>query len=263
METTSVPDKVLRPGVELIDCPIGRFQHKIALPLSNRSCVLDLASPLYGHSSKSKVYDRSPYANHGAITGAIWERLPSGLWVLSFDGGDDVVTMPDIATYNLTTALTAEVWVRTGTINQDQQYIFAKYAAAGNNREWAILTDTSAQLGYIRLILGDPADGTSEVTLISAEKVFADTATWYHLAITFAPNTLLFYVNGALTETVVSSGAAPALLFNGSPDVELGRRTGGDYFHGYITRARLHNRVLSVAELWEHFDQEKHLFGGL
>ena len=32
--------------------------------------------------------DISRYKNHGTITGATWVRLPSGLWVLSFDGND-------------------------------------------------------------------------------------------------------------------------------------------------------------------------------
>ena len=39
----------------------------------------------------SKIYDRSPYGNHGTITGATWKRLPSGLWYLDLDALDDYV----------------------------------------------------------------------------------------------------------------------------------------------------------------------------
>jgi len=46
-------------------------------------CVLYLSGL---PNSGSKIHDRSPYGNHGAITGATWQRLPSGLWCLSFDG---------------------------------------------------------------------------------------------------------------------------------------------------------------------------------
>ena len=34
------------------------------------------------------LFDRSRYANHGTISGATWKRLPSGLWTLSYSGGD-------------------------------------------------------------------------------------------------------------------------------------------------------------------------------
>ncbi len=55
-------------------------------------CVLDLPG-LPG--AGNKIYDRSPYGNHGTITGAVWKRLPSGLWVLNFDGSDDRVDCGD------------------------------------------------------------------------------------------------------------------------------------------------------------------------
>jgi len=37
----------------------------------------------------SSVHDLSKYHNNGTITGATWTQLPSGIWVLSFDGVDD------------------------------------------------------------------------------------------------------------------------------------------------------------------------------
>jgi len=37
----------------------------------------------------TKVFDRSPFGNHGTIYGAVWQTLPSGKSALSFDGVDD------------------------------------------------------------------------------------------------------------------------------------------------------------------------------
>jgi len=51
-------------------------------------CGLDLPGLPGGGN---KIYDRSPYGNISAITGATWKRLPSGLWYLDFDGTDDYV----------------------------------------------------------------------------------------------------------------------------------------------------------------------------
>ena len=36
------------------------------------------------------IFDDSPYGNHGTIVGATPVRLPSGLWVLNYDGDDYV-----------------------------------------------------------------------------------------------------------------------------------------------------------------------------
>ncbi|MFA6315737.1 MAG: LamG-like jellyroll fold domain-containing protein [Candidatus Paceibacterota bacterium] len=57
--------------------------------VGQKSIVLDLASPLTNPNVKTKIFDKSPYGNHAAITGATWVRLPSGLYVLSYDGIDD------------------------------------------------------------------------------------------------------------------------------------------------------------------------------
>lgn len=114
----SVLDKVKKPGIVAIDCPEGRFQHELdyqecSSPRSDKSLVLDLAPPLYCPSSKSKVYDRSPYRNIGTITGAIYERLWTGLWVLRLDGSDDYIDCGNKSVYNLSSSgATFEWWFK-------------------------------------------------------------------------------------------------------------------------------------------------------
>ena len=61
--------------------------------------------------SSSKIHDRSPYGNHGTITGATWKRLPSGLWYLSFDGIDDYVSLGTSASLNLVDDFTMMAWL--------------------------------------------------------------------------------------------------------------------------------------------------------
>ena len=71
-------------------------------------CVLDLPG-LPGNGSYS--YDRSPYGNHGTIIGAVWKRLPSGLWCLDFDGLDDNVNCGNASAFDITGSFSAWIWL--------------------------------------------------------------------------------------------------------------------------------------------------------
>ncbi len=75
-------------------------------------CVLHL-SGLPGGGNK--IYDRSPYGNIGTITGAVWKRLPSGLWYLDYDGSDDKVVIANESNFDFTDTITIIMWVKPGT----------------------------------------------------------------------------------------------------------------------------------------------------
>ena len=60
----------------------------------------------------NKIYDRSPYANIGTITGATWGKTPGGVWCLSFDGSDDCVNCGNDASLDIADAITIEVWLK-------------------------------------------------------------------------------------------------------------------------------------------------------
>jgi len=62
----------------------------------------------------SSVHDLSKYHNNGTITGATWTQLPSGIWVLSFDGVDDYVEVPNHNALKLARAFVA--WVNIPTL---------------------------------------------------------------------------------------------------------------------------------------------------
>ena len=71
----------------------------------------------------TKVYDRSGYGNDGEIHGATWEQLPSGLWVLSFNGTDAYVDCGDISTSNWQN-LTVESWLKWDGSTMDSYRVF-------------------------------------------------------------------------------------------------------------------------------------------
>lgn len=112
------------------------------------------------------IRDRSGNNNHGTITGATWSRLPSGLWVLSFDG-DDYIAPPRIT----------GLWANGGTVlffckptdGQPAAYQFLWGGRTDNTRCYAYL-DTDGTVYFA--VHKDAA--TNYVTSRTAAAVFAN-----------------------------------------------------------------------------------------
>jgi len=65
--------------------------------MKTRGVVFESEMPMV-EPGAATLYDMSRYRSHGAITGAVWVRLPSGLWVLDYDSGiPSYVTIPAAA----------------------------------------------------------------------------------------------------------------------------------------------------------------------
>ena len=148
-------------------------------------CVLYIPGLPGGNT---KIYDRSPYGNHGAITGATWVRLPSGLWCLSFDGSDDYVGCGSGSSLDITGALTMEVWIYATAFTAGYPCIMAK--RINDNIQYQLFLGTNDKLR-----LGGTAGDESADTgaALAIEK-------WYRVAVTYsdADNEVCFYKNGLI-----------------------------------------------------------------
>ena len=168
--------------------------HAIGLsapPTPPIGCVLDLAGlPEVGN----KIYDRSPYGNHGAITGATWKRLPSGLWVLDFDGTDDVITGSDAALPSGTTARSVLMWVNLDVL-KDYQAFFS-YGTGANGQALMFTSDHAAGAGTDKLLVGRYGAGqTASTGSISA-------SIWQLIGFTMDANlAIIHYINGVASGT--------------------------------------------------------------
>ena len=65
---------------------------------------LVLEFPIF-EGSGTTLHDTSGNNNNGTIYGAVWKKLPTGKYVLSFDGKDDYVKVPNNFNFDLPTTL--------------------------------------------------------------------------------------------------------------------------------------------------------------
>ena len=209
--------------------------------------VLYLPGPSGGGS---KIYDRSPYGNAGTITGATWTRLPSGLWVLSFDGVDDYVDCGDRASLDTADAITIMAWAKPTDV------VGTKVIAARriqpdveNPFYFALLGD---KLNFAFYVGGVWKGNVAGVDTLSA-------GLFSHLAVTYNRAQYIYYINGiedvARNETAAMPTGTDVKLMLGNYD------GGAQRFSGYIALLYIYNRALSALEIQNHFNQEKRLFG--
>ncbi len=224
----------------------GKMVHGVNIngydyPPAEPGCVLYLPG-LPGQGAT--IWDRSGYGNNGTITGATWERLPSGLWVNSFDGTDDYI---DCGTALPTgyTGLTLVTWIYRSSIDAGEHYIFNKWApeiyfAVSGNVLTAYCTVTGVQKG--------PCTST---TTINDSK--------WHLAVyRWDGANMQIFVDGIADGSPVAAvgtfGVAATLII-GSNNTH-----NGAWLDAKLGLPRMFTCALSANEITSIYNQERSLF---
>ncbi|HET8755556.1 MAG TPA: LamG-like jellyroll fold domain-containing protein [Solirubrobacteraceae bacterium] len=194
-----------------------------------------VASYGFEQTSGTTVTDSSGKGSTGTLSGATW--APDGRFgrALSFDGVNDIVTVPDSNLLDLGPGMTLEAWVKPTTTN-----------------DWrtVLLKERPGQLAYSLYASGDSARPLAEIAA-GSQRDARGTASlpvgvWTHLAATYDRSTLRLYVNG----TQVSSTAVTGTLLNSSGALRIGGNTvWGEYFSGLIDEVRVYERALGAAEI--------------
>jgi subtilisin family serine protease len=191
----------------------------------------------FDEGSGTTIYDASPYANTGTITGAAWGTgyINAGL---SFDGDDDNVTMTSNGSLNITRSITLSAWVKPNTIAKEWQRVLCK-----DNQT----TSSAYNLGistnggvYFALFQGSTQyyiSGTAQL----------QTGVWNHIAGTWDGTTMRIYLNGVLqSQTLTFTGTINVT----SDPVRIGRATTSLYaLNGSVDEARIYSRGLSGDEI--------------
>ena len=215
------------------------------VPKAGDGCVL--FCPGQDDPQSAVLRDISGNRNNGTITGATWVRLPSGLWVLSYDGTDDKVTIADHASLDITTALTLEAWVYHD-ISGDEFPIAKRVGGGDDSYEFRIAAlDNPAFSVFI---------GDVNKTAYHASTV--PVLTWAHLVGTFDGASVRLYVNGTPGDAVEAIGSIDVT----TDALTIGWGYSNDYaWDGKVALPCVRSRALSSSEVLTRFNQTRHLFG--
>jgi beta-lactam-binding protein with PASTA domain len=181
--------------------------------------------------------DSSPSGGNGTITGAV--RVPGRVGTaLSFDGVNDLVTVPNSQALTLTTAMTLEAWVQPNALT-GWHTVLLKEGVGTMAYEMYANNDVSRPAAYFTTPGG-------AIRAITGTAVLPTNA-WTHLATTYDGTTMRLFVNGVQVRSVLRSGAI--LATDGPLHIGGNEVWGGEFFSGLIDEVRVYNRALTGAEI--------------
>ncbi len=207
------------------------------------------------------IWDRSKEGNDGTIDGAVWKRLPSGLWYLDYDGLDDFTTISNDATLNFAGLdFSMLVWAYL-YVTGEYDGIIGKGAphGASTNPGYQIVNDDRGGNNKIVFSIADDTD-RRQSELANAPYVNA-----WHLYIMSHDHdgTSRFYIDEA--EVGSNANAFTGGGVTNASDFEIGRRTApleGSNGKCLVARPRvLRGIAVSAETVTNIYQQERHLVG--
>jgi len=200
------------------------------------------------NDTDTEVYDRSPFGNHGTIHGAVWQTLPSGKSVLSFDGVDDYVEVSNSESLKFTNKdeITIAVWVYLKNLTGDHQFIVSKGVAPGYWLYWkndenlwrSLITDGT---NYLYASYYDPNPLNK----------------WVQLVGVYSNNTMMLYVNSEKKDEDTKTLADFTLTEN----LLIGKNPYDTYYFNGIIEVRIYNIALSPEAIKRLFNLTRVFYG--
>lgn len=228
-----------------------------------RGLVLDVANQLGGAMpSVVTLHDWSRFENDGAMTDVTWEQLPSGLWMMRFNGTSSDVQIADSLSQRIPLNLTVLCWARTD--HADTRYFFCKGDLGLNTVSWCVLNFN--QRFRVFITQGGTYLGGDTKNYYTTADVFTDANIWHHVGFVFeGGTTLTLYVDGEVPATTYSTDNAMTSLYPATDDLLLGcvwinaLKAG----RAVIDKALpcIYNYALTPAQVRARYHSEKWLFG--
>lgn len=230
-----------------------------------RGLALEIANQLGGAMpGVVTTRDWSRFHNDGAITTMTWTQLPTGLWVMVFDGADSRVNCgTDLSIANIfDQGGTVMAWINPAGVGEGNEgRVFEKWAG------WMLNVITLVGVA-VRLRLRQDFTTTSGIWVTSIQDIPLNSYTF--VAVTYncdaVGNDPTFYINDlvrtvgvGLTESSTPVGTRrddSAITLNIGNNAAASRT-----FDGTIVLPRLYNYILTPAQIRAIYHSDKWLFG--
>ena len=178
----------------------------------------------FNESSGPTLTDVSGRNNHGTlVNGPAWTAAGKHGGALTFDGINDLVSIADAASLDLTNGMTIEAWVKPASSSGWRTVLLKEVPG---NLAHALYGSQSAQRPGAEVRIGSKTHNISGTTALS-------TTTWTHLAATCDGLTVRLYVNGTQVNSRTVTGN---LLTSQNPLRIGGNLIWGEYFGVRSTR---------------------------
>jgi PKD repeat protein len=189
----------------------------------------------FDEASGDVVFDASGRSNTGTAAGAT--RTAAGRFggALTFDGVNDLVTVPDSNSLHLLSGMTLEGWVNPTALGSTWRTVLLKEQPGNLTYALYASDDSGRPSGHVAV----PSDARTNGPALSPNA-------WTHLATTYDGSTLRMYVNGTEVSSLPVSGSMSAS--NGA--LRIGGNTiWAEWFAGRIDELRMYDRALAPLEV--------------
>ncbi len=213
-----------------------------------------IVSPLGSTAPPSVLKDRSRFKNDGTFTNVTWSQLPSGLWVMGFNGATSVSVHGSASSLDVYKgdSLTLSGWAYCTGGDGAVRIISGAFTSDGTTgRRYAIGNSSSNTFLFYQ------SDGTTAINLNS--NFTPKLNVWYFLCATYtsAPYRGI-YVNGILANSsVVALGISPSF---GAAIFSIGRASSTFYWPGQIALPCIYNYALSADQISRIYEAERRWF---
>jgi len=168
---------------------------------------------------------------------------------LSFDGTTDYIRVPERLEWVLAVDFTISLWVKYDSFNPKwwESAFLAQDQGGGKRNKWIFSYDPTTEQTLFH-INGPGSSGP----VITGDPWTAEAGQWYFIAISRSSDgAYSFYRQGADDGSEVNSEAIPDV----SASWTIGWAEGAGRFDGTIDDVRVHNRVLSQAEILDLYEE--------
>ena len=229
------------------------------------TCALYL--PGQDDPQSAVIRDRSGKGNNGTIVGATWARTGRGLWVLSFDGADDYISL-GAPTFRTDQAGTIMAWVNLDNVTLSHQFFdYSKLSTAVVDEfRLELVTAADAQTGFMRLVIYQNTVNTYSLNTAAGTLL---RGTWQHIALVSTGAATLMYIMGVSKAITAGAGTADGVwlgdMVTDADAIYVGvLARSNDYIvdmTGDIALLTYCNIALSAPTILRYVNQTKPLFG--